>query len=159
MIGRKGAADDRAGGGEMDRKLVRDGAVLDVRHAFRREQRGENVAVLTGFACGERGERPDRKTEVERDAVEVASADAGARQNEQTMLLHELAEFVHNRKDRFRAPIHDRAAADLDDLHPREEPDGTPAGDRAGEIGVEQGLARERRGDVLGRVGVFGHER
>ena len=112
--------------------------------SFRREQRRENVAVLTGLACGERGEGPDREAQVERDAVEVARADAGARQNEQTMLLHELAEFVHDRKDRVRAAIHDRAAADLHDLHPREEPDGTPAGDGASEIGVEQGLARER---------------
>ena len=115
------------------------------------------MAVLAGFARGEGRERANRKAEVERDAVKVTGADAGARQNEQAMLLQKLAEFVHDRKDRIRAAIHDRAAADLHDLHPREEPDGTPARDRAGEIGVEQGLARERRGDVLGRIGGFGH--
>jgi len=87
MVRRKAAAYDRAGRGKMDRKLVRDGAVLDVRDSFRREQRRENVAVLTGFACGERGEGPDRETQVERDAVQVVGADARARQNEQTMLL------------------------------------------------------------------------
>src|SRR5580698_1529094 len=32
----KGAADDRAGGGKVDRKLVRDRAVLDIGDAFRR---------------------------------------------------------------------------------------------------------------------------
>ena len=127
------------------------------RHCHLRQQRRENVAVLTGFACGERGERPDRETQVERDAVKVASADAGARQNKQTMLLHELAKFVHDRKDRVGAPIHDRAAADLHDLHPREEPDRASAGDGTGEIAVEEGLARERRGDVLDVVGGVGH--
>jgi hypothetical protein len=82
VIGRKGAPYDRAGGGKVDRELVRYGGVLDVRHAFRREQRREDVAVLTGLGRGERGERPNRKTEVQADAVEVASADARARQNE-----------------------------------------------------------------------------
>src|SRR5215471_12492425 len=54
------------------------------------------------------------------------------------------------------AAIHDGAAADLHDLHPREKPDRAAAGDGTGEIAVEQGLARERRGDVLDLVGV-GH--
>ncbi len=34
---------------------------------------------------------------------------------------------------------------------------GRTAGDGAGEVAVEQGLARERRGDVLDGVGGFGH--
>ena len=115
------------------------------------------MAILAGFARGERGKRPDRQAEIETDAIEVAGADAGARQNEQTMLRQELAEFVHEREDRVRAAIHDGAAADLHDLQPGEEPDRTPAGDGAGELAVEEGLARERRGDVLDRVGGVGH--
>ena len=115
------------------------------------------MAVLAGLARGERGKRPDRQAEVEADAVEVAGADAGAGQNEQTVLGQELPEFVHERQDRFRAAIHDGAAADLHDLQPGQEPDRTPAGDRAGELAVEEGLARERRGDVLDVVGGVGH--
>src|SRR5262249_22140675 len=124
--------------------------------AFRRKQRCENVAILTSLARGKRGQRPGGKAEVEGDAVEVVSSDPRAGQNEQTMLLHELAELVHDRQDRIRAPIHDRAAADLHDLYPGEETDRTPTRDRACELDVEQGLAGERRGDVLGR-GAFGH--
>jgi hypothetical protein len=82
VIGRKGARDDRTGGGKVDRELVRDGGVLDVGHAFRREQRREDVAVLTGLGRGERGERPNRKTQVQADAVEVAGAHARASQDE-----------------------------------------------------------------------------
>ena len=115
------------------------------------------MAVLAGLARGERGERPDRQAEVETDAVEVAGADAGASQNEQTVLRQELPEFVHEREDRVRAAIHDGAAADLHDLQPGKEPDRTPAGDGASELAVEEGLARERRGDVLDLVGGVGH--
>ena len=36
-----------------------DRTVLDVGHAFRRQQGGQDVAILTGFACGQRrGEEP-----------------------------------------------------------------------------------------------------
>ncbi len=143
----------------MDRQLVRDRAVLDIGDAFRREQRCENVAILASFARSQRREGADWKAEVEGDAVKVTGANTGARQDEQAMLLHELAEFVHDRKDRVRAAIHDRAAADLHDLHPGQEPDGTPARDRAGQIRIEERLARERRGDVLGRAGGLGHGR
>jgi hypothetical protein len=52
------------------------------------------------------------------------------------------------------AAIHDGAAADLHNLHPREEPDRASAGDWAGVIEIEEGLAREGRGDVLDLVGV-----
>ena len=137
----------------MDRELVRDGGMLDVGDAFRRQQRREDVAVLAGFARGERGERPDRQAEVEADAVKVAGADAGAGQDEQTVLGQELPELLHDGQDRLRAAIHDGAAADLDDLQPGQEPDRAPAGDGTGEVAVEQGLARERRGDVLDGVG------
>jgi hypothetical protein len=82
VVGRKGAPHDRASGGKVDRKLVRYGGVLEVGHAFRREQRREDMAVLTGLGRGERGERPNRKTEVQADAVEVTGADARARQDE-----------------------------------------------------------------------------
>src|SRR5262249_8956511 len=77
MIRRKCAPHDRAGCGEVNGKLGRDGGVLDVRDALRREQARKDMAVLAGFACGERSERPDRKAEVEANAVEVAGADAG----------------------------------------------------------------------------------
>ena len=131
--------------------------MLDVGDAFRREQRREDVAVLASLARGERGKRPDRQAEIEADAVKVAGADAGTGQNEQTVLGQKLPEFVHERKDRLRAAIHDGAAADLHDLQPGQEPDRALAGDGAGEVAVEQGLARERRGDVLDGVGGFGH--
>ena len=71
------------------------------------------------------------------------------------MLGQERSQFVDERQDGLMAAVHE-AAADLHDLHPREEPDRLAAGDGAGEIAVEQGLARERRGDVLDLVGV-GH--
>ena len=129
----------------MDRELVRDGRVLDIGDALRREQRGEDVAILAGLAGGERGERPDRQAEVEADAVEVAGADAGAGQDEQAMLGQKLAKLIHDRQDRLAAAIHDRAAADLHDLQPGQEPDRSLAGDGAGEVAVQQGLARERR--------------
>jgi hypothetical protein len=137
VIRRKGAPDDRAGRGQVDRELVGDGGVLDVGDALRREQRRQDVAVLAGLARGERGKRPDRQAEVEADAVEMAGADAGARQYQQTMLGQELAELIHDRKDRFRAAIHDGAAADFHDLKPGENPDRAAAGDGTGEFAVE----------------------
>jgi hypothetical protein len=87
VIGRKGAAHNGACGGKVDRKLVRDRAMLDVGDAFRRQQRGKDMAILAGFARGQRREGADRKAEVESDAVKVARSDSGARQNKQTMLL------------------------------------------------------------------------
>jgi hypothetical protein len=130
--------------------------MLDVGDALRREQRREDVAVLAGLAGSERGERPDRQAEVEAHAVEVAGADAGAGQYEQTVLGQELPELVHDREDRVRAAIHDGASADFHDLKPGEKPDRAPASDGAGEFTVEEGLARERRGDVLDAGGVVG---
>src|SRR6516164_11017165 len=91
--------------------------------------------------------------------VDVAGADACAGQNEQTVLRQEIPEFVHEREDPVRATIHDGAAADLHDLQPGEELDWTLVGDRASELGVEQSLARERRGDVLDVAGDVGHLR
>ena len=70
------------------------------------------------------------------------------------MLGQKRPQLLHEREDRLMAAIHDGAAADLHDLHPREEPDRASAGDGAGEIAVEQGLARERGGDVLDLVSV-----
>jgi hypothetical protein len=84
----------------------------------------------------------------------VAGAHAGAGQDKQTVLSQERPQLVHERKDRLMAAIHDGAAADLHDMHPREEPDRASACDGAGEIVVEEGLTRERRGDVLDLVGV-----
>ena len=132
VIGRKGAAHDGAGGGKVDRKLVRDRAVLDIGDALRRKQRSEDVAILAGFARGQGSKRANRKAEVEGDAIKVTRADASARQNEQAMLLQKLAQFLDNGKDRVRPAIHDRAAANLHNLHPRKEPDGTAAGERRG---------------------------
>ena len=76
--------------------------MLDVGDALRGEQRRENVAVLASLARGERGKRPDRQAEIEADAVDVAGADAGAGQDEQTVLGQEFPEFVHDREDRVR---------------------------------------------------------
>ncbi len=111
------------------------------------------MAVLAGFARRERSERPDGQAEVEADAIEVAGADAGAGQDQQAMLRQELADLFDDRQDRLMAAIHDGAAADLDDLQPGQDADRAPAGDGAGEVAVEQGLPRERRGDVLDGVG------
>ena len=115
------------------------------------------MAILAGLACGERGERPDRQAEVEADAVEVAGADACTGQYQQTMLGQELPEFVHEREDRVAAAIHDGAAADLHDLQPGQQSDRAPASNGVREGAVEEGLARERRGDVLDVVGGVGH--
>ena len=92
VVRRKCAPHNRAGSGEMDRELVRDGWMLDVGDAFRREQRREDVAVLAGFAGGKRGKRPNRQAEIETDAVEVAGADAGTGQYEQTVFGQQLPE-------------------------------------------------------------------
>ena len=73
------------------------------------------------------------------------------------MLRQQLAEFVDHRVDRVRAAIHDGATADLHDLDPGEEPDRASASDGAREVAVEERLARERRGDVLGGVAGVGH--
>src|SRR6185312_1230367 len=157
MIRWKGTADDRAGRHEVNGELTGDRRVLEVGDALRREQKREDVAILTGLARGERGERPDRQTKIETNAVDMAGANASAGQNEQTMLRQEIAEFVYEREDRVRAAIHDGAAADLHDLQPGEELDRTLVGDRACELAVEEGLARERRDDVLDFVGGPGH--
>jgi len=87
----------------------------------------------------------------------VAGAHAGAGQDEQPVLGEKLTDLLDERQDRLGATIHDRAAADLDDLQPREEPDRPPAGDGAGQLAVQKCLARERRGDVLDAVGGAGH--
>ena len=84
----------------------------------------------------------------------MAGADAGPRQDKQTVLGQERPQLVHEREDRLMAAIHDGAAADLHDLHPREERDRASAGDGIGETAVKEGLARERRGDVLDLAGV-----
>jgi hypothetical protein len=60
VIRRKCAPHDRAGCGEVNGELVPDGGVLDIRDALRREQARKDMAVLAGFACGERSKRPDR---------------------------------------------------------------------------------------------------
>ena len=58
------------------------------------------MAVLAGFARRERRERADRQAEVEADAVDMAGTDAGAGQDQQTVLGQELAQFLHQRQDR-----------------------------------------------------------
>lgn len=83
----------------------------------------------------------------------MAGADAGAGQDEQAMLRQERPQLVDEREDRFVTAVHD-AAADLDDLQPGQQLDRAVAGNGAGEIAVEQSLARERRGDVLDLVGI-----
>ncbi len=153
MIRREGAPDDRAGGGEVNGELARDGRVLDVGDALWCEQKPEDVAILAGLAGGKRGERPDRQAEIETDAVDVARANAGAGQNEQAVLRQQIADLLHERKDRLRAAIHDGAATDLHDLQPGENLDRTLVGDRAGELAVKQRLARKRRDNVLDVVG------
>lgn len=60
VIRRKGAPNDRAGGGEVNGELARDGGVLDIGDALRREQARKDMAVLPGLARGERSKRPDR---------------------------------------------------------------------------------------------------
>jgi hypothetical protein len=79
----------------MNGELIRDGRVLEVRDALRREQQREDVAILAGLARGERGNRPDRQAEIETNAVDVPGADACAGQNEQTVLRQEIPEFVY----------------------------------------------------------------
>jgi hypothetical protein len=102
------------------------------------------MPVLAGFVCGERRKRPDRKAEVEANTIEVAGADAGTGQDEQSVLRQKRPQFVHEREDRRMAAIHNGAAADLYDLHPREKPNRACAGHGPGEVVVEEGLARER---------------
>ena len=143
--------------GEVDRELVRDGGVLDVGDALRREKRRQDVAILSGLRRGKWREPPDRQAEVEADPVEVAGADSCARKYEQTVFGQELPDLVHDGQDGIPAPIHDGAASDLHDLQPGEKPDRATASDGAGEVAVKEGLARERRGDVLDAVGGFGH--
>src|SRR5262249_36108620 len=123
VIRRKCAPHDRAGCGEVNGELGRDCRVLDVRDALRREQARKDMAVLTGFACGERSKRPDREAEVEANAVEVAGADARTGQDKQTVLSQKRTQLVDEREDRLMAAIHDGAAAYLHNLQPREQRD------------------------------------
>jgi hypothetical protein len=59
VIRRKGAPHDRAGCGEVNGELVRDGWVLDIGDLLRREQIRKDMAVLPGLACGKWSKRPD----------------------------------------------------------------------------------------------------
>src|SRR5262245_10341828 len=77
VIRRERAADDRAGGGEMDRELSRDRPVLDVGHSFRCEQCREHVAILASFAGSQWSKRADRQAEIKTDAVHVTGTDSG----------------------------------------------------------------------------------
>lgn len=99
---------------------------------------------MSGFASGERRERTHGQAKVKANAVEVAGADAGTGQDEQTVLRQQRAQLVDERQDRFVAAVHDGASADLYHLHPGQKLDRACAGDRTGEIAVEEGLARER---------------
>ena len=60
VIRRKCAPDDRAGCGEVNGELGRDGRVLDVGDTLRCKQARKDMAVLAGLACGERSKRPNR---------------------------------------------------------------------------------------------------
>ena len=82
----------------------------------------------------------------------MARAHASAGQDQQTVLGQELADLVDEREDRIPAAIHDGTAADLRDLQPGKDPDRAPAGDWAGEVAVEEGLERERRGRPRRRI-------
>ena len=73
------------------------------------------------------------------------------------MFRQKRTQFVNEREDRLMAAIHDGVAADLDDLHPRKQPDRTSSSDSAGKVAIEQGLTRERRSDMLDVVGGPGH--
>ncbi len=158
VIRRKGASDHGTGRGEVNRQLARDGRVFNIGDAFRSEERGENVAVLASFARCKRGQRPDREAETAANAVDMARADSGTGQDQQTVFGQKFSDLVHDRKDRVAAAIHDGAASDLHHLQPRQQPDRPLAGDGSGKFAVEQGLARERRGDVLDGVSCVGHD-
>ncbi len=157
VIGRKSASHDGASRRKMNRQLVCDRRMLNIRDALWSEQRGENVTVLAGLARRERGKRSDRQAQVEADAVEVARTDSGTGQDQHAMLRKKPSQFLHDRKYCFRAAIHDGAATYLYDLQPGEEPDRTPACHGTGEVVVEEGLTRQRRGDVFDGVGEIGH--
>ena len=58
VIGREGAAHDRARGGKVDRKPGRDGVVLDIGDAVRRQERGEDMAVLAGLIAASGASEP-----------------------------------------------------------------------------------------------------
>src|SRR5262245_56495562 len=60
VIRRKCASYDRACRGEVNRELIRDGGVLDIRDALRRKQARKDMAVLAGLTCCERSKRADR---------------------------------------------------------------------------------------------------
>src|SRR5262245_9496270 len=116
----------------MDRELAGDGRMLDVRDAVGGEERGEDVAGLAGLAGRQWRQRANGEAEVEGDAVDVASADPGTREDEQAMLGEQRTEFVDDGQDRFAPAVHDRAATDLDDLEPGQEWDRPAAGDGGG---------------------------
>ena len=58
VIRRKGAADDRAGRREVNGELARDGGMLDIGDALRREQAREDMAVLAGLAAASGASEP-----------------------------------------------------------------------------------------------------
>src|SRR5579872_6587472 len=97
--------------------------MLDIGDAVRRKQAADDMAILSGLAGGEWRERTHWQAKVEADTVKMAGANAGAGQDQQAMLIEQRAQLGNERQDRFMAAIHDGAAADLHDLHPRHELD------------------------------------
>ena len=112
------------------------------------------MAVLAGFACGERSKRPDRQAEVETNAVDVAGADAGTGQNEQTVLRQKLRNSSTSgriaswpRSMMERPPIFTTCTQGRSRI-------GRPPATGRVRSSSRRVLACERRGDVLDLVGV-----
>ena len=97
VIWRKGAPDNRACRGKVNGELVRDSGMLDIGDALRSEQTCKDLTVLAGLARSKRSKRPNRQAKVEANAVDVAGADAGTGQDEQTVLRQKRPQLVHER--------------------------------------------------------------
>ena len=102
-------------------------------------------------------QRAGRQAEVEADAETWRARMPAPVRMSSLCSASAPAQLVDERQDRVAAAVHDRAAADLDDVQPRQQR-GSAGRSATGRTRsrVEQGLARERRGDVLRDAGVGG---
>src|SRR5437660_10630674 len=94
---------------------------LDERDAVLREQVVEHLRVLPGDGGAEDGEGAGREAKIDGEAVDVTGARAGAGAEDHLVSLEIGDDLVDERADGGTPAVHDALAADLYDVHPRED--------------------------------------
>ena len=120
LVGRHSLADHRA----ADLQIVRQDAEalrLDERNSVSGEQVVQHLRVLPGDRGAEHREDADRQAEIDREAVDVARARAGAGAENHLVLRQVGDDLVDQRIDRRAAPVDDALAADLHHVGPRQD--------------------------------------